>query len=197
MAQSFRQLAGIPDATASVKDSVLIIIDAQNEYAKGALAVDDIKTSRPAIQRLLERYRSGNGKIVHVVHDVPEGTPVFTPQTELAEEFEELQPKDGETVVHKKYPGSFAETDLDNLLKKIDAKKVVLVGYMAHVCVSTTAREAHQRGYEVVVAKDAVGDRSVPADGGKDAVSGEQLTQMVMTELGDFFATIVNSEDIQ
>lgn len=30
----------------------------------------------------------------------------------------------------------------------------------------------------MVVAKDAVGDRSVPADGGKDAVSGEQLTQV-------------------
>lgn len=130
MAQSFRQLAGIPNSTASVQDSVLIIIDAQNEYAKGALAVDNIKTSRPAIQRLLERYRSGNGKVVHVVHDVPEGTPVFTPGTELAAEFDELKPKDGEEVVHKKFPGSFAETELDSLMKKLDAKKVVLVGYM-------------------------------------------------------------------
>lgn len=130
MAQSFRQLAGIPNSTASVKDSVLIIIDAQNEYAKGALAVDNLKTSRPAIHRLLERYRAGNGKIIHVVHDVPENTPVFTPSTELAEEFEELQPKDGESVIHKKFPGSFAETELDSLMKKLDAKKVVLVGYM-------------------------------------------------------------------
>lgn len=48
----------------------------------------------------------------------------------------------------------------------------------AHVCVSTTAREAHQLGYDVVVAKDAVGDRSIPADGGKEAVSGEQVTQV-------------------
>ena len=50
--------------------------------------------------------------------------------------------------------------------------------HRAHVCVSTTAREAHQRGYDVVVAKDAVGDRSVPADGGKEAVSGDKLTQV-------------------
>jgi nicotinamidase-related amidase len=130
MAQSFRQLAGIPDSTASVKDSVLVIIDAQNEYAKGALAVDDIDKSRPAIQALLERYRSGGGKIVHVVHSVPDGTPVFTPGTELAEEFDELKAKDGETVISKKFPGSFAETELDSLIKKFDVKKVVLVGYM-------------------------------------------------------------------
>lgn len=52
------------------------------------------------------------------------------------------------------------------------------VGRRAHVCVSTTAREAHQLGYDVVVAKDAVGDRSIPADGGKEAVSGEQVTQV-------------------
>jgi len=30
---------------------------------------------------------------VHVVHGTPEGAPVFTPGTELAEEFKELQPK--------------------------------------------------------------------------------------------------------
>ncbi len=30
---------------------------------------------------------------MHVVHGTPEGAPVFTPGTELAEEFKELQPK--------------------------------------------------------------------------------------------------------
>ena len=32
MAKSFRELVGIPASTASTKDSVLVIIDAQNEY---------------------------------------------------------------------------------------------------------------------------------------------------------------------
>lgn len=30
---------------------------------------------------------------------------------------------------------------------------------MAHVCVSTTARQAAERGYDVVVVRDGVGDR--------------------------------------
>jgi hypothetical protein len=60
--------------------------------------------------------------------------------------------------------------------------------YRAHVCVSTTAREAHQLGYEVVVAKDAVGDRSIPADGDKASVPGEKVTQVSIPEHGSSVA---------
>lgn len=68
------------------------------------------------------------GKVVHVLHQSPEGAPVFTPGTEMVNEFEELAPKAGETVIWKKFPGSFAETELQKDLG--DHKKVVLTGYM-------------------------------------------------------------------
>ena len=65
-------------------------------------------------------------------HVVPEGAPVFTPNSNLAEEFDELKPKDGEKVIHKNHPSSFAETDLDEHLNKEGSKKVVLTGYMVY-----------------------------------------------------------------
>lgn len=173
MAQSFRTLAGIPPTTATPTDSILIIIDAQNEYATGALAVANLGPSRRAISSLLTRYRAAGGRIAHVVHVVPDGAPVFTPGTHLADEFEELAPRTTaesggrEVVVGKKHPGAFAETGLGDFVASTGLRKVVLVGYMAHVCVSTTAREAAQRGLEVVVVADAVGDRDIP--GGKGA----------------------------
>ncbi|GMK55923.1 hypothetical protein CspeluHIS016_0209790 [Cutaneotrichosporon spelunceum] len=194
MAVSFRQLAGIPPSTASVADSVLLIVDAQGEYADGHLKVTNIATSRPALQRLYERYRDAGGHVVHIVHQVAPGTPVFTPGTALAAEFPELQPKAGATnepVVGKKFPGSFCQTELNDVLTKTGKKKVVIVGYMAHVCVSTTAREASQHGYEVLIARDAIGDRDIPG------ATGEQVTDMVCHELGDAFGTIINSEDVQ
>lgn len=43
MASSFRELIGVPPSTASTKDSVLVIIDAQNEYATGALKTTNIE----------------------------------------------------------------------------------------------------------------------------------------------------------
>lgn len=70
-------------------------------------------------------------------------------------------------------------------------KKIVLVGYMAHVCISTTAREGFQHGYEVVLVEDAIGDRDIPG------ASGDEVTSMVLKELADVFGTVVQSADIK
>lgn len=130
-APSFKtDILGIAPSTASPTDSVLIIIDAQNEYADGKLRVSEIATSRPAIAALLEKYRSAKGKIIHIKHSVPDGAPVFTPGTALAEEFDELKPMNGEGVIEKKFPGAFAETRLKKDVEGFGLKKVVLVGYM-------------------------------------------------------------------
>lgn len=59
---SFRAgIMGEPDSTASPKDSALIIIDAQNEYAWGKLKVSNVASSRNAIKQLLEKYRKEEG----------------------------------------------------------------------------------------------------------------------------------------
>ncbi|KAE8138975.1 Isochorismatase-like protein [Aspergillus pseudotamarii] len=192
--QSFRQTIGIPRSTASVKDSTLIIIDAQNEYASGHLKVEHVAQSREVIADLLSRYRNGgNGSnIVHVVHEVPAGAPVFTPGTALAQEFEELTPKAGEKIVTKHFPSSFAQTDLHQYLSSLGdlGKKIVLVGYMAHVCISTTARAGNELGYDVVIVKDAVGDRHIPG------VAADQLVAVALNELADAFGTVVSAKEI-
>lgn len=207
-AKSFRDILGVPPSTASPSNSTLIIIDAQNEYAEGKLQVANVAESRKVIASLLEKYRSSNGNIVHVVHDTPEGAPVFTPGTRLAQEFDELTPKDGEKVIHKFYPGSFTGTDLQETLDKTGSKKIVLVGYMvswvdhcnverprltldkAHVCISTTARQGAERGFDVLVAEDAVGDRDIPG------VDAAQLVKVALSEIGDAFGTIIQSSNI-
>lgn len=65
-----------------------------------------------------------------------------------------------------------------------------MVKLQAHVCVSTTARQGAQRGYDVIVVEDAVGDRDIPG------VDAEQLTRVALAEIGDAFGTIVQSKDI-
>jgi nicotinamidase-related amidase len=192
--KSLRQLFGASPSTASVKDSTLIIIDAQNEYASGKLKVENVDQSRKVIADLLSRYRrGGNGSnIVHVVHEVPEGAPVFTPGTLLAAEFDELKPQSGEKVIAKNFPSSFAQTDLHEYLQGLDSvgKRIVLVGYMAHVCVSTTARAGDELGYDVLVVSDAIGDRHIPG------VQAETLVSVVLSELEDGFGTVIRAADI-
>ncbi|KAI0902900.1 Isochorismatase-like protein [Ustulina deusta] len=189
-AKSFRQTVGVPPSTASTSDSVLVIIDAQNEYATGLLRTENVESTRAANAALLEKYRAANAPVVHVVHKTPDGAPVFTPGTPLADEFDELKPKDSESVVVKQAPGSFTGTQLQEILEKTGRKKVVLTGYMAHVCVSTTARQAAEKGWDVIIPKDAVGDRHIPG------VDAAELVRVALSEIADAFGTIVESKEI-
>ncbi|KAK2774681.1 isochorismatase family [Colletotrichum kahawae] len=190
-AVSMRSMLGLSASTASTSDSVLVIIDAQNEYANGKLAVSGVEASRAKIASLLEKYRVAKSPVLHVVHEVPAGAPLFTPGTELAEEFSELKPLKGESVVTKHFPGSFTGTNLEDLLKATGRNKVVLTGYMAHVCISTTARQASEKGWDVIVVEDAVGDRNIPG------TSAEELTKVSLAEIADAFGTVVKSTDIE
>lgn len=161
----------------------------------GTLKTVDVENTRKAISSLLEKYRAaGDGKnIVHIVHQTPEGAPVFTPGTALAEEFDELKPRAGEKVIAKQKVSSFADTDLHDYLTALGdrGKKTVMTGYMAHVCVSTTARAGADLGYDIVLPADAIGDRDIPG------LTGPEATKAVLTELADAFGTIVQSADIK
>lgn len=125
------------------------------------------------------------------MHRTPDGAPVFTPGTSLAEEFSELTPKAGEKVIGKQFPGSFTSTDLEEYLKSTGKNKVVLCGYMAHVCISTTARQAAEKGYDVILPQQAIGDRNIPG------VDARDLVQTTLMELADAFGSIVQVADIK
>ncbi|CAL8579937.1 hypothetical protein XPA_005668 [Xanthoria parietina] len=188
--KSFRSFLGLPDSKPTPPSTVLIIVDAQNEYDHGLLAIHEVQKSRHAIGNVLEKWRNGGGEVVHILHKVPEGAPLFTPGTELAEEFEELKPREAEKVIYKPHPCAFTDTPLDAHLKQLGKSKIVLVGYMAHVCISATSRIGAELGYDVSVVSDAIGDRDIPG-----AKAG-QLVDTVLAELGDVSATIVKSGDL-
>lgn len=159
-------------------------------YADGLLKTAEIDSTRENIKALLDRYRKSSAPIVHVVHEVPAGAPLFTPGTPLADEFEELKPVSDESVVVKHHPGSFTDTNLNDLIEKTGRKKLVLVGYMAHVCVSTTARQAAEKGYDVILPREAIGDRDIPG------AEASVLVDIVLSELADAFGTVVSVSDI-
>jgi len=67
----------------------------------------------------------------------------------------DVRPAD-EVVVKKRYSAFFG-TDLDARLARHAPTHLVLAGVNTHACVRTTAIDAYQRDYRVVLAVDAIG----------------------------------------
>lgn len=65
-----------------------------------------------------------------------------------------LKPAAGESVIHKKYNSSFAETDLEIKLKQLGVKRLVLAGAATNWCLRATAYSAIDRGYDLVIVSD-------------------------------------------
>lgn len=69
----------------------------------------------------------------------------------------ELQTCPGETVIVKKRYSAFFKTPLDQIVTERGIDTLVLSGINTHACVRTTAIDAYQRDFKVVIPREAVG----------------------------------------
>ncbi len=78
-----------------------------------------------------------------------------------------LADSDNEAEFVKNVFGAFTGTNIGSWLEKLGSDDVLLVGFFAHMCVSTTAREALMRGLRVSIDPDGTG--GFPCDTGCSA----------------------------
>jgi nicotinamidase-related amidase len=98
---------------------------------------------------------------------------------------DEMQPLDEDVVIDKVGTGAFHATELHDVLRNRRIENVVLTGVTTGVCVSSTAREATDRGYSVLVLEDCCAE--------PDPQNHDMAIQLLKIEDG-YLATISSSE---
>lgn len=81
---------------------------------------------------------------------------VFAADSWGGEWHSDFAPQPGDIVVKEHWGGSsFANTDLNLLLRQRGITNVIVIGLLANTCVETTSRFAVELGYHVTLVKDA------------------------------------------
>jgi len=71
---------------------------------------------------------------------------------------EQIQPGYSDIIIDKTTFSPFSSTDIDRRLKSMGIRSMVFTGLATSQCVETTARDASDRGYDVIHLSDAQAD---------------------------------------
>jgi nicotinamidase-related amidase len=152
----------------------LLVIDMQDEFVKPGWTpfwVPEATKRVPQIKRLLESCRKSKVPVIFTAFaktnnylDRPasgDSMPNRLPGVPSDRAFfrdgkiwHELLPMPNEIIIYKPSYGAFYDTPLETILKRIGKDTVILCGTLTNYCVGTTARQAFERGFKVIVGAD-------------------------------------------
>jgi nicotinamidase-related amidase len=100
-------------------------------------------------------------------------------------------PQGGETIVTKTLPNAFAGTNLEEILSAIGRPQTIFGGFMTHLCVSATVRNALDLDLRSTVIASTCATRDLPDQTGSGgALKADDIHRATLAALGDRFATI-------
>jgi len=146
-------------------NKALIIIDMLNDFIlEGApMQVKDALKIVGPIKREIKKARESGDKIIYVCdnHDKNDKEFEIWPAhcvsgTKGAEIYDELKPEPFDIIVKKTRYSGFYNTNLDEILKKLNIDTLIITGLVTNICVMYTVADAVSRGYKVIVPKDCV-----------------------------------------
>ncbi|HYV81269.1 MAG TPA: cysteine hydrolase family protein [Streptosporangiaceae bacterium] len=190
---TLRGLLGLGDAPAGLPDSALVMIDCQNTYRRGVMQLQGAEDAIAEAARMLARARAAGIPVFHIMHDAGQGSP-YDVTAEIGQISDEVAPIAGEPVIVKHYPSSFFETDLADQLGKTGRHDLVLTGFMTHMCVNSTARDAFNLGFRPTVVASTTATRELPLSGGSP-VPAATLQTATLAGIADLFAVVAGTPD--
>ena len=148
--------------------TALIVIDLQKGIVPYPTAhpIEQILRHAAALADAFRRHQQPV-VLVNVTGGAPGRTeqprPSTRPSADWSEFVPELNQQSSDHIVTKQTWGAFTNTGLDEHLKSLGVTQVVLAGVATSIGVESTARQAYECGFNVVLAIDAMTDLNADA----------------------------------
>lgn len=152
--------------------TALVLIDLQRGIAGRQVAPHSAEQVIDHCARLAERFRALGAPVVLVrvtfsaegkdrLSQPVDATMSFsTPPPGWDELVPEIGPRAGDLVVTKRQWGAFYGTDLDLQLRRRGVRTIVLGGIATNMGVESTARDAYEHNYALVLVEDGMASMS-------------------------------------
>jgi len=168
----------------SPSNTAILVIDMQKDYCSkegrlfsslsniqdlGKIYVEKIPQKIKEINRFIERSREEGVKIIWIksINDFMEYNFPYLPQKEdnllctknsPGEEFYLAEISEKDLIIEKNKQSAFSNHILERSLKEENIRNIILTGFFTSRCIRSTAQEAFEKNFGVIVAKDLVVD---------------------------------------
>lgn len=189
--RTLREMYALPRVTHLERPhTALVLVDLQDEFVHGGLAIADAPCAIERAAVLLAWARAERLVIVHVRNVTRPGAALFAPGGPHSAFAPEVAPRGEELVLDKPTGGAFTKTALDARLRERAVDTLVVVGIMTHLAVAMTAEDGAVLGYRVLVAADGTTTRDLPG------VDRATLQRASLAAIADRFADVMPAASI-
>jgi nicotinamidase-related amidase len=168
-----------------MSDTAVLVVDMMNSYGHpdAELLIPNVERIIDPITDLVRRARDGDGvDLVYVNDNYGDFTAGFSDIVKAACEgarpdlVDPIAPSQDSRVLTKVRHSAFYATSVAYLLRRLETKRLILVGQVTEQCILYTALDAYVRHIPIVVPTDAVA--------GIDAELGAAALKMMQANMG-------------
>jgi nicotinamidase-related amidase len=179
-----------------VSAPALLIIDVQ--YAIDDPSWGGDRNNRDAESKmaaLLAHWREKRWPVFHIRHASKNPNSTYRPGQPLFEFKKEVMPIEGERVIEKSVNSAFIGTTLEETLRSLGVKELVIAGVITNNSVEATARMSGNLGFRTIVVSDATATFGRPDFDGRWRTADE-VHAMSLANLDGEYATVLTALEI-
>jgi nicotinamidase-related amidase len=172
-----------------MEDTVLLIVDMQTALVESHPYNEEKLIHN--IKRLISLCKEKKIEIIYVRHDGGAGDELEYNSAGW-QIYHEIEPRDGEKIVEKRYNSAFKSTGLKEYLDNKGIKNIILTGMQAEYCMDATCKVAFEYGYHITIPEEATSTYD------NSYLTGKKLYEFYMYSMWkDRFATIQSMSELE